>query len=47
MTYMTEDGLRVVGSLEPDPELVKTMQERENSQEPPVKWEQLRLNLGL
>lgn len=47
MAYVTEDGLRVEGSLEPDPELVQTMQERESSPAEPVKWEHLRDHLGL
>jgi hypothetical protein len=47
MTYTMENGLLVEGSLEPDPELVKTMRERESSPAEPVKWEHLRQNLGL
>lgn len=47
MAYMTLDGLRVVGSLEPDPDLVQTMQEREKTPGTPVTWEKVRQNLGL
>lgn len=47
MTYTTEDGLRVVGSLEPDPELVETMQARESSPQEPLPWETVRQHLGL
>jgi hypothetical protein len=47
MSYTTEDGLRVEGSLDPDPELERIVRERENSQEEPVRWEELREHLGL